>query len=686
MFMKLMQQIDSNARDQQRIYRLMSALASSGCLPEGSWLEWFQTDAQQPLGKNLIALLAKMRRYQSQSFQTPAPHERLEKVRALMQAEQLDALLVGHDDENLCEYVAPGGERLQWLTGFRGSAGMLLLGHEAAVLFVDGRYQLQAPQQVDTEFISVKPLSENSLLEEIDRLSAQSTTGFTAAQALEVTTKGWRIGLDTRLFSAQYYRRLSRQCQERGHRLCALEDNPIDRVWHHQPPPPISPVEFVAPSLHGQSSASKLEALLPVLSSKKADCLVLQAPGDIAWLLNVRAWDIATAPLCLSRLIVHAEGSIDWFVSPERCDNLRAQTLSSEIYIHPMTDYPEALVMLGKAAQSVWVDPARVSAWVIDTLQQSGAKLIENEDPVAALSSRLNATEIAAMHQAHLWDGAAMVQFMVGLTHDPKPMSESALAKRLHQTRREQPTFLQDSFEAIVAARGHSAICHYRPEPGHDAEVRWGDIVLIDSGGHYVGGTTDVTRVIAYDQAHVPLDATFCQHYTMVLKSLIAVSCARFPAGTTGAALDAIARQILWQHGLDYDHGTGHGVGANLMVHFGRQGLTKKSLVALQPGMVVSLEPGVYFAERYGIRLENLAVVVEDTSLQPPYEQQGQTFYRFDNLTWVPFVQRMIDRSLLSHAELVWLNDYHAKVYRYLAPLLSPQDAQWLGQQTALLQ
>ncbi|NQY82758.1 MAG: M24 family metallopeptidase [Alphaproteobacteria bacterium] len=650
--------------DQQRVYRTMAALAASGCTPQGTWLQLFRTDPEQSLGRNLVQLLARIRKRQAAQLLTPAPHDRLEDLRGCLEAEGLDGLILGHDDEILNEYVTPGGERLRWLTGFRGSAGMVLVLPEQAYLFVDGRYTLQAAGEVDPHFVQVVALQRGAIAEKI---SAAMPAGAR-----------WQLGIDPNLFSAAAYRRLEQQMADAEAELCDVARNPVDFLWKEQPPAPFSPITRVELADHGAEPREKLDILCGQLRDKHCDCLVVQAPEDILWLLNIRAADIDTAPLCLSKMIVHAEGSIDWFLSAEKLSHAEGLGAWSETYLHPEEHFFSALNMLAEANSRVWIDPERVSARVTRALEAEGAQVYEAQDPLWRLAACLNATECAGARTAHLRDGCALVDFMAELAVDLTPCQESDLVQRLSQHRAEQDGYEQDSFHAIVAVRGNSAQCHYRPIPDADDRVRWGDIVLIDSGGHYRSGTTDVTRVLAYDQGDVPLSAEFCRHYTLVLQSLIAISETRFPEGTSGMALDAVARRPLWQQGLDYDHGTGHGVGSNSMVHFGPQRIAKVgSAEPLQPGMVVSLEPGLYFAHRYGIRLENLGLVVADPA-QPGW-------LRFENLTLVPFVHRMIMPEMLSVAELAWLNDYHAGVYRHLARNLSPQSARWLAKATRII-
>lgn len=646
--------------DQQQVYRTIAAIAASGCTPEGEWLKLFRTNARSTLGQNLVKLLKRVRQRQNAEMLTPAPHDRLENVRDLMDAEGIEGLLVGHDDENLNEYICPSGARLQWLTGFRGSAGLMLVLPEAAYLFVDGRYTLQAPQEIDPHFVQVRPLTPQALAE-------------TLAENMPVDAD-WRIGCDAALFTASAHRRMQKNLAAVGARLQDVTHNLIDLLWQEQPHAPFSPINRVTEA--AETTTEKLTRLCAILQKKHCDSLVIQAPEDILWLLNIRASDIATAPFCLSKMIVHAEGSIDWFLSPEKLALAEQMSGWQKTFLHPEQDFIAALTMLANAGSQIWLDPSRTSARVIRMLEQQSAKIHEAQDPIWSLAACLNEAERSGARAAHLRDGCALVEFMAAVAFDPEPCQESDLAQRLQEFRAEQKFYQQDSFHAIVAARGNSAQCHYRPIPDADDQVRWGDIVLIDSGAHYLDGTTDVTRMLAYDQGEVPLSAEFRRHYTLVLQSLIAISSIRFPKGTTGMALDAIARRGLWQHGLDYDHGTGHGVGSNSMVHFGPQRIAKNSgAEPLRVGMILSLEPGVYLPHQYGIRLENLGLVAED----------AKGWLYFENLTWVPFVRRMIDTTMLNGQERTWLNNYHAEVYRRLARNLSPQSARWLAEATKVL-
>lgn len=650
--------------NQQRMYQKMRALAASGCSPKGDWLRLFHTKDNPSLKKKLTELFSRLRAAQEVALITPAPHDRLEGVRSILEAEGLHGMILGHDDENLCEYVTPGGERLRWLTGFRGSAGFLLLLPNQAYLFVDGRYALQAPEEVDPHFVTVKPLSPEAIATQITEDNTDSAA--------------WRIGIDPALFSAASYRRLAKQLHEIGVAACAFQNNPIDYLWQHRPPAPLSPIRRLSLEDAGKSTAQKLEELCQRLKQKKCDCMVVQAAEEILWLLNIRAWDVETAPLCLSKMIVHAEGSIDWFLRTEKLPLAEEISDWQGVFLHDERNFPAALEMLLQAGSRAWIDPHRVAAQTVLALEDKGAILYEAQSPLWLLAATMNEREREGAELAHIADGCALVDFMAQIAENPEPCQESDLVQRLGECRAKQRDFEQPSFHSIVAARGNSAQCHYRPIEGQDQRVRWGDIVLIDSGGHYRTGTTDVTRVIAYDQGNVPLSQEFRKHYTLVLQGLIAISLARFPVGTSGQELDSLARFPLWQQGMDYDHGTGHGVGSNSMVHFGPQRIAKKGgAEPLQEGMVLSLEPGVYFAHRYGIRLENLALVVRD-DMKPGW-------LKFQNLTWVPFVRRMIIPEMLSVNECEWINNYHAEVYRRLAPQLPLAQAQWLARETEIL-
>lgn len=579
---------------------------------------------------------------------------RVTALRAALAEAGLAGFIVPREDEYQGEYVPAGNERLQWLTGFNGSAGMAILLHDHAALFVDGRYTLQAAHQTDTSLISVIH-------------SADQKPSAWLADHIEVDTE---IGIDPRLHSATMYRQFERLCIKAGARLRPLATNPIDALWHDRPALPHFPVQDHPIDVAGETASHKIESICTLLDDAGQNALLVTQPENIAWLLNIRGTDVPHTPFVLSTAILHSDQTVDWYIASERIsDTLRAR-LGASVRLIPPTDLARGLA--AQAGKAVWLDPITTPMWFVQNLK--GAQIYEAADPIALPKARKNATEISGAEQAHLWDGVALCRFLHWLQTSPEPKTEISVACQLEVFRRDQPRLRDLSFDTISGSGPNGAIVHYRVNQATDRPLEDGTLYLVDLGGQYDCGTTDVTRTVLMGTTPHP---DMVGHFTRVLRGHIALAKVTFPIGTTGAQLDALARAPLWEAGLDFDHGTGHGVGSYLSVHEGPHRISKGSDVALQPGMIVSNEPGYYRAGAYGIRIENLQYVV-DASPKGDRPMLG-----FQTLTRAPIDRRLIDATLLAPDERDWLNQYHDEVYHMVSPYLDKPVAHWLKAQCA---
>ncbi|MBU2962424.1 aminopeptidase P family protein [Citreicella sp. C3M06] len=573
---------------------------------------------------------------------------RLEELRGLFDARQIDGFIVPRADAHQGEYVAPHDDRLAWLTGFTGSAGYCVALRDVAGVFVDGRYRVQVKAQVADVFTPVD-WPETGLAEWIsDKLP-----------------DGGSIGIDPWLFSVEQVRRL--EADLRGLEL-RFTDNLVDEIWEDQPAPPMGAVFAQDVSLSGESHDDKIARLARDLG---AACCVLTLPDSIAWLLNIRGSDIPRNPVPHSFALLNADGTVELFIAEEKLAKLGAH-LGERVSILPPEGFLAAIATL---EGRVRIDPATCPVAVADALR--GTKIIEAPDPCLLPKACKNTAELAGARAAHLRDGAAMVRFLAWLDRQtPGNFTEIDAVKALEAKRRATNALRDISFETISGAGPNGAIVHYRVTEATNRVVNAGDLLLMDSGGQYVDGTTDITRTIAIG---TPGDAEK-DSFTRVLKGMIALSRLRFPRGLAGRDIDALARAALWQAGLDYGHGTGHGVGAYLSVHEGPARIARTGTVPLAPGMILSNEPGFYREGAYGIRIENL-IAVEDA---PPLP--GQTvpaMLRFETLTWVPIDRRLIVPDLLTEEDRDWLNAYHAEILVRIGPLVDTEDAAWLARACA---
>jgi Xaa-Pro aminopeptidase len=572
-------------------------------------------------------------------------------IRAAMAQQGLDGLLVPHEDEHQNEYLPEANDRLAWATGFTGSAGAAVIMKDKAAVFVDGRYTLQVREQVDQNLFEIRDLVEG---------------GVPAYVELQ---KGSVIGYDPRLHSPDALAGLRKAADKAGATLKPVTPNPLDAAWGAERP--AQPKAKVAPhpvEYAGEDSAAKRARIGESLKKLGADAAVITAPASIAWLFNVRGGDVIRTPLPLSQAVVRADGTARLFLDPDKVTAELPAWLGNQVSLETPDDLEPALD--GLKGQKVLVDPAQSSAWYFDKL---GEAVIRGMDPCTLPRACKNAVEIAGTREAHRRDGAALTRFLHWLATEGQvnpPDEKEAVAKL--EGFREATGMLQDlSFNTIGAANGHGALPHYHPTDRSNERAKLGSLLLVDSGGQYLDGTTDVTRTVAIGEPTEEMK----RRNTLVLKGHLALARLRFPAGTTGSAIDAFARAALWSEGLDYDHGTGHGVGVYLGVHEGPQRIAKApNTIALQPGMIVSNEPGYYKSGEYGIRIENLEVVMPAEDI-PGGERP---MHRFEALTLAPIDKRLVVLDMLSEVERTQFNSYHARVLREIGPLVDGEAGEWL--------
>jgi Xaa-Pro aminopeptidase len=595
-----------------------------------------------------------------QTYDDPAPpdatHARVAGIRAEMAKQNLAGMIVPRGDAHMGEYVAPHDERLAWATGFTGSAGMAIIMADRAAVFIDGRYTLQVRDQVDLSIFSPQHL--------IDEPPAQWLASHVKA--------GQRIGYDPWLHTPAGIEPIHKAVTAAGGTLVAVTDSPVDAAWADQPAPPLAPVVPHPLEIAGEAAADKRARIAASLGG--ADAAVLTLPESIAWLLNIRGGDVGHVPLPHSFAVLHKDGAVDLFLDPRKATDGLAAHLGNGVRVRPPSEFSDALGEMKD--KSVLADPGTASVWVFDRLQQAGATIRRGPDPVLLPKAQKNEAELAGVRAAHVRDGAALTRFLRWVTKNGSEgsVSEIQACERLEDFRRETGALKDLSFDSISGSGPNGAIVHYRVTQKTDRRLRAGELFLIDSGGQYMDATTDVTRTVALGT----VGAEEKDRFTRVLKGHIALATARFPAGTTGAQLDTLARAPLWSVGLDYDHGTGHGVGAYLSVHEGPQSISKRPIAQpLLPGMICSNEPGYYKTGGYGIRIENL-VVVREADI-PGAERKT---LEFETVTLAPIDVDLIEPSLLTPDEKAWLNAYHTRVRETLTPLVDGDTAEWLKSAT----
>jgi len=581
---------------------------------------------------------------------------RLLALRQSLRGGGLNGFLIPHADEHQCEYAPARAKRLEWLTGFAGSAGLAVVTMTQAAIYVDGRYKLQVRDQVDTKCYEPLRLHEDNLE---DWFSSH-------------LKKGDRIGYDPALHTRAWLQKLSIGLARRGIDLVAVDVNPLDELWADRPEAPKDPVVPHTLEFSGEASSHKLQRIGADLKAENIHAAVLTSLDSIAWLLNIRGSDVSHSPLVLSYLILKNSGKADLFVDEDKISDEVCGHLGGDVTIKPYGEFLAALEKLGKGGKSILVDPGRAHAIILDRLEQGGAALIEKDDPCLLPKACKNHVELSGSRAAHIRDAVAMCKFLYWLegavaTGD---VDELSSAEKLRSLRQEQKYFQSLSFDTISGAGSNGAIVHYRASPETNRAITGNMLYLLDSGGQYLDGTTDITRTIAIGKSTEEQR----DRYTRVLKGHIAMAQARFPVGRSGAHLDSLARKSLWDVGLDYDHGTGHGVGSYLGVHEGPQSISQNGFgVALMSGMILSNEPGYYKAQEYGIRIENLMIVRPSH-----FDDEERPMNIFETITFVPIDTSLVNPHMMSSAEITWLNIYHAQVREKISPLLAGAELDWL--------
>jgi Xaa-Pro aminopeptidase len=590
--------------------------------------------------------------------------DRLAALREQLKSEHLDGFVVPLTDEHMSEYVGSYAQRLAWLTGFQGSAGSAVVLPQEAAIFVDGRYTLQVRQQVSADEWSYQSIPETSVAEWLK----------------DHAPEGGRIGYDPWLHTREWVKRAKEALASRGAELVPVERNPIDKIWADRPEMSKARLAVQPDKYAGKSSAEKRTDIADWLAKQHADATVISALDSIAWTFNVRGEDVHRTPVALAYAIVNSDGTADLFVASEKVGPDVRQHLGNGVRLHERYEFEGALAQLG--GKTVAVDPERAVSAIFDALDNAGAKVLPLRDPTILPKAIKNEVEIAGQKASQVRDGAAIARFLHWIDEEAPSgeVDELAASDKLESFRREAPELRDLSFDSISGSGPNGAIVHYKSSEKTNRKLQRGELYLIDSGGQYVDGTTDITRTVAIGEPTEEMRDRF----TRVLKGHIAVATAVFPKGTRGTQLDSFARRPLWEAGLDYAHGTGHGVGSYLAVHEGPQRISPATSAQaggdepLQVGMLISNEPGYYKSGEYGIRIENLVLVVEKQIQGAEKEMLG-----FETVTFAPIDRRLVVKEMLSAAELDWFNDYHRQVLEKIGPKLSGSDREWLEQACA---
>jgi Xaa-Pro aminopeptidase len=601
-----------------------------------------------------------------QTFEEPesgvALTARLAAFREELARRKLTGFVIPRADQQQNEYVAPSEERLAWLTGFTGSAGMAVVLTQQAAVFVDGRYTLQAAKQVDHKAWSVEPLvdppPENWLARHV--------------------VAGDRLGFDPWLHTSAAVERLAAACAKAGAELIAVDTNPLDSVWTERPPPPLAPAAIHGTQFSGEGEAEKLDRIRTEIAKLGVDALVLSDSHAVAWAFNIRGADVSHTPLPLSYALVPKDGRPTIFIDHRKLSNSVRDHLEQTADVAEPDALAPKLTALAQGGASIALDSLTAADALSRLIVAAGGKPVRGSDPVSLLKAVKNATEIEGTRQAHRRDAVALARFLAWIDREAPTgaLTEIDAVEALETFRRDTGALKDVSFPTIAGTGPNGAIVHYRVTRKSNRRISPGHLLLIDSGAQYEDGTTDVTRTIAIGEP----SAEMRDRFTRVLRGHIAIARAIFPEGTTGAQLDTLARQFLWQAGIDFEHGTGHGVGSYLSVHEGPARISKLGTTPLKRGMILSNEPGYYKTDAYGIRIENLELVVGT-------EVAGaeKLVNAFETLTLAPIDRRLINLNMLSGDELDWINDYHARVRHAVRPHVDDATKAWLDEATAAL-
>lgn len=585
--------------------------------------------------------------------------DRLARLRAELKRRGLDGFVVPISDEHMSEYVGDYAQRMAWLTGFGGSAGSAAVLADKAAVFVDGRYTVQVRDQVDGTLFDYVGVPQSSVAE---WLGAH-------------VSAGQRVGYDPWLHGIDWARGLAAALEAKGASLVAVESNPVDAAWDDQPAPSDAPVAVHDVALAGQSAIDKRQAIADWLKEKGLDTTVMTALDSIAWTFNIRGADVTHTPVGLAFALLHADATADLFIAPEKMSDAVRAHLGNSVRVHDRDAFEVALADL--AGKKVAVDPDRAVAAIFTALDAAGAKIARHRDPAVLPKAIKNDTELDGTRAAHVRDGVAVARFLrwMEATAPEGGLDELGAAAKLRSFREDGGALVDLSFDTISAAGPNGALPHYKVDATTNRAIETGTLYLVDSGGQYADGTTDITRTIAIGAP----SAEMRRRFTQVLKGHIALALARFPKGTRGSQLDILARQYLWADGVDYAHGTGHGVGTYLAVHEGPQRIAKPAggqagtEEPLHAGMILSNEPGYYKAGAFGIRIENLVIVV-------PLSIDGaeEDMLGFETITFAPIARNLVDSALLSPVEADWLDAYHADVLEKLKPGMGDDARAWL--------
>jgi len=586
----------------------------------------------------------------------PDYSKRLSALRRELSLAGFDGLIVPRTDEYQNEYIPPAAERVAFLCGFTGSAATLVILRDRAAFFTDGRYTLQAAKQVSSDDYALFDTAAKTPLAWLE----------------ENATRGMRIAYDPWLHAVKNAEQIKMSLAKCGASAVSIARNIVDGIWTDKPAPPMASIYPHDIIFAGKTSAEKRREIAALLRKKNIAATIINSPAEIAWLLNIRGGDVENTPLPLSRAILNADGVVEWFVDPQKMTKDLLPHLGETVNVLPPEEFPVVLDYLARSGKTIFIDPHQTPSWIVDYLTVAQGKIDFGEDVCALPRAIKNDIELKGMRAAHCRDGVAMVGFLAWLDAHWKSerLTELDVERKLATFREANIHYRGPSFETISATGAHGAIVHYRATEETNAPLTEGQLYLVDSGGQYLDGTTDVTRTVILGEP----TSEMRENYTRVLKGHIALASVRFPDGTTGAELDVLARQHLWAAGRDYSHGTGHGVGCYLSVHEGPTGISKRNNTLLKPGMVLSNEPGYYKEGHYGIRIENVQAVVEI----PEVSGEKQKTYGFEPLTVVPMDQRLINAEMLTEMERDWLNSYHQRVYNTLSPILDRPIALWL--------
>ena len=585
--------------------------------------------------------------------------EKLQALRLEMQKSALDGYLIPRSDEYQNEFVPASAERLFYLTGFSGSAGYAIVLKDRAAVFSDGRYTIQLSQQLDPQLYE----------------TGDSTKIFLGDWLAANAGSGTRIGYDPRIHTSRAIQSVRDKLAGRQIELIPIETNLVDAIWTDRPSPPLDLVEIFPEEIAGRSSSEKRMAIAQSVQDEGCQSVILTLPDSIAWLLNIRGQDVAHNPVALSYAILHAaDASLDWFVEEEKLTPEILRHIGNNIRVFRPQ---ELAVQMEKLAGPVMLDPQRSSEWFLEKLKKSCIETRAAKDPCILPKAIKTAGEQAAMAHAHIRDGVAVTKFLYWLENNAQGQTEVSIAEKLEEFRRADPLYRDSSFETICGWAANGAIVHYRAEADTAAVISGSGLLLVDSGGQYADGTTDITRTVAIGTATAEMKDCF----TRVLKGHIALARAQFPKSTTGAQLDTLARQPLWEVGLDYAHGTGHGVGCYLSVHEEAASISPRGNDQVLPGMIISNEPGYYKQGAFGIRIENLILCLEAGKRA----EDGRDILNFATLTLAPIDRSLMIETLLSDAEREWLNAYHARVFEEISPFLTGDEQNWLRAQTAAI-